>query len=99
MKGGGVVGVFLLSCYALWMPWCVCHNHMCSVSPLGRCPSLCRLFHLHQGMGMKVVHRDVKASNVLIDAAWHAKLGDFALAKIMGREQAVAATRVVGTFG
>lgn len=59
----------------------------------------CRLFHLHQGMGMKVVHRDVKASNVLIDASWTAKLGDFALAKIMGREQAVAATRVVGTFG
>ncbi|CAI5964361.1 unnamed protein product [Closterium sp. NIES-64] len=57
------------------------------------------LSHLHEGLDMKVVHRDVKASNVLLDAQWNPKLGDFAIAKVMGRDQSHAATRVVGTFG
>ena len=54
--------------------------------------------HLHQGLQMKIVHRDIKSTNVLIDAQWNAKLADFALAKMMGREQSHATTRVVGTF-
>ncbi|CAI7902859.1 unnamed protein product [Closterium sp. NIES-54] len=57
------------------------------------------LAHLHGGMAVKVVHRDVKASNVLLDAQWNAKLGDFALAKAMGRDQGHVGTRVMGTFG
>ncbi|CAI5514013.1 unnamed protein product [Closterium sp. Naga37s-1] len=57
------------------------------------------LAHLHGGMAVKVVHRDVKASNVLLDAQWSAKLGDFALAKAMGRDQGHVGTRVMGTFG
>ncbi|CAI5475067.1 unnamed protein product [Closterium sp. Yama58-4] len=57
------------------------------------------LSHLHEGLDMKVVHRDVKASNVLLDAQWNPKLGDFAIAKVMGRDQSHAATRIVGTFG
>ncbi|CAI7808105.1 unnamed protein product [Closterium sp. NIES-54] len=57
------------------------------------------LSHLHEGLDMKVVHRDVKASNVLLDAQWNPKLGDFAIAKVMGRDQSHTATRVVGTFG
>ncbi|CAI5501925.1 unnamed protein product [Closterium sp. Naga37s-1] len=57
------------------------------------------LSHLHEGLDMKVVHRDVKASNVLLDAQWNPKLGDFAIAKVMGRDQSHATTRVVGTFG
>eukprot|EP00475_Leptophrys_vorax_P022995 TRINITY_DN31335_c0_g4_i1.p1 TRINITY_DN31335_c0_g4~~TRINITY_DN31335_c0_g4_i1.p1 ORF type:complete len:656 (+),score=-8.70 TRINITY_DN31335_c0_g4_i1:90-1970(+) len=63
---------------------------------LGTARGLC---HLHEGMDVRVVHRDVKASNVLLDAQWNPKLGDFALAKIMGKEQTHAATRVMGTFG
>ena len=46
-----------------------------------------------------MVHRDLKSSNVLLDAQWNAKVSDFALAKIIGREQAHATTRVMGTFG
>ena len=57
------------------------------------------LAHLHEGLDMKVVHRDVKASNVLLDEQWNAKLGDFALAKVIGHDQGPAATRVLGTFG
>lgn len=48
---------------------------------------------------MKVVHRDVKASNVLLDNNWEAKLGDYALAKLLGRDEMQAKTRVMGTFG
>ncbi|CAI5471418.1 unnamed protein product [Closterium sp. Yama58-4] len=57
------------------------------------------LAYLHEGTDVRVVHRDVKASNVLLDAQWNPKLGDFALAKIMAKEQTHAATRVVGTYG
>ena len=62
-------------------------------------PSLSSLSHLHEGLDVKVVHRDVKASNVLLDEQWNAKLGDFALAKVIGHDQGPAATRVLGTFG
>jgi len=46
---------------------------------------------------MKVVHRDVKASNVLWNN-WEAKLGDYALAKILAAE-CRPRPGVMGTFG
>ncbi|VAH43444.1 unnamed protein product [Triticum turgidum subsp. durum] len=59
----------------------------------------CRLMYLHEGLEPKVVHRDVKASNILLDKHWNAKLSDFGLAKLLGPERSYVTTRVMGTFG
>ncbi|KAF0932242.1 hypothetical protein E2562_008748 [Oryza meyeriana var. granulata] len=57
------------------------------------------LMYLHEGLEPKVVHRDVKSSNILLDKHWNAKLSDFGLAKLLGSEQSYVTTRVMGTFG
>jgi serine/threonine protein kinase len=59
----------------------------------------CRLMYLHEGLEPKVVHRDVKSSNILLDKRWNAKLSDFGLAKLLGSELTYVTTRVMGTFG
>jgi serine/threonine protein kinase len=55
--------------------------------------------YLHEGLEPKVVHRDVKSSNILLDKHWNAKLSDFGLAKLLGSERNYVTTRVMGTFG
>ncbi|WVZ75089.1 hypothetical protein U9M48_023179 [Paspalum notatum var. saurae] len=57
------------------------------------------LMYLHEGLEPKVVHRDVKSSNILLDKNWNAKLSDFGLAKLLGSERSYVTTRVMGTFG
>ncbi|VAH47800.1 unnamed protein product [Triticum turgidum subsp. durum] len=57
------------------------------------------LMYLHEGLEPKVVHRDVKSSNILLDKHWNAKLSDFGLAKLLGSERSYVTTRVMGTFG
>ncbi|CAI9087439.1 OLC1v1021507C1 [Oldenlandia corymbosa var. corymbosa] len=57
------------------------------------------LFYLHEGWESKVLHRDVKASNVLLDKDMNARLGDFGLARMHDHDQMAATTRVVGTVG
>lgn len=61
--------------------------------------SLCRLAYLHEGLEPKVVHRDVKSSNILVDRQWHPKVSDFGLAKLLCSENSYVTTRVMGTFG
>lgn len=58
-----------------------------------------RLAYLHEGLEPKVVHRDVKSSNILLDRKWNAKVSDFGLAKLLGSEKSYVTTRVMGTFG
>lgn len=60
---------------------------------------VCRLAYLHEGLEPKVVHRDVKSSNILLDRQWNAKVSDFGLAKLLCSENSYVTTRVMGTFG
>uniref|UniRef100_A0A0D9W6H1 non-specific serine/threonine protein kinase n=1 Tax=Leersia perrieri TaxID=77586 RepID=A0A0D9W6H1_9ORYZ len=57
------------------------------------------LVYLHEEWEQVVVHRDVKASNVLLAADMGARLGDFGLARLYEHGADPATTRVVGTLG
>lgn len=57
------------------------------------------LAYLHEGLEPKVVHRDVKSSNILLDRHWHPKVSDFGLAKLLNSDHSYVSTRVMGTFG
>ncbi|KAG9440979.1 hypothetical protein H6P81_021144 [Aristolochia fimbriata] len=57
------------------------------------------LAYMHEGLEPKVVHRDIKSSNILLDRQWNPKVSDFGLAKLLGSESSYVTTRVMGTFG
>ncbi|KAG7964858.1 hypothetical protein I3843_09G192000 [Carya illinoinensis] len=57
------------------------------------------LLYLHEEWKQVVVHRDVKASNVLLDGAMNGRLGDFGLARLYDRGTDPQTTHVVGTLG
>ncbi|PIA55717.1 hypothetical protein AQUCO_00700198v1 [Aquilegia coerulea] len=57
------------------------------------------LAYLHEGLEPKVVHRDIKSSNILLDKKWNPKVSDFGLAKLLGSDASYVTTRVMGTFG
>ncbi|KAG7582305.1 Protein kinase domain [Arabidopsis suecica] len=57
------------------------------------------LAYLHEAIEPKVVHRDIKSSNILMDDNFDAKLSDFGLAKLLGADSSYVSTRVMGTFG
>jgi len=59
----------------------------------------CRLAYLHEAIEPKVVHRDIKSSNILIDDEFNGKVSDFGLAKLLGSDKSHITTRVMGTFG
>lgn len=57
------------------------------------------LAYLHDGVRPHVVHRDIKASNILLDHDLTPKISDFGLAKLLPSDVSHISTRVAGTLG
>lgn len=56
------------------------------------------LTFLHEESALKIVHRDIKTNNILLDRHLNPKISDFGLAKLDEEENSHITTRVAGTL-
>ncbi|XP_075488080.1 putative L-type lectin-domain containing receptor kinase S.5 [Primulina tabacum] len=75
------------------LPWNLRYNAISGVASA--------LHYLHNEYEQKVVHRDLKASNIMLDSSFNARLGDFGLARALENEKTsyAEAEGVLGTLG
>ncbi|KAK4785067.1 hypothetical protein SAY86_001756 [Trapa natans] len=57
------------------------------------------LAHLHEGSTLRIIHRDIKLSNILLDEDFTPKVADFGLARLFPEDKTHISTAIVGTIG
>ena len=57
------------------------------------------LAYLHHDCKPKIIHRDIKSNNILLDENFEAHVGDFGLAKVIDMPQSKSMSAVAGSYG
>ncbi|CAH9107481.1 unnamed protein product [Cuscuta epithymum] len=57
------------------------------------------LVYLHENSNNRIIHRDIKASNILLDSRLRAKIADFGLARAFEEDKSHISTAIAGTLG
>ena len=56
------------------------------------------LVYLHENSNTRIIHRDIKASNILLDSRLRAKIADFGLARTFQEDKSHISTAIAGTL-